>query len=221
MLSTVEENYLKAIFKLAERAEPTGSSVSTNALAAAMQTAAATTTDMLKRLSDKQLIAYERYKGVHLTSEGNHIATQLVRKHRLWEVFLTDKLGYAWDEVHDMAEQLEHVQGPNLTDRLDAFLGYPRYDPHGDPIPDANGHWVPRPQSPLSHLEVGRSGVIIGVDEHSTVFLQHLQAQGLVLGVKIMVLERFDYDHSIRIELEDHSTILISQKVAQNILINN
>ncbi len=127
-ITHAEENYLKAIFKISEKE---ARAASTNAIAAEMQTTAASVTDMLKRLAEKSLIDYERYRGVELTEAGNRLATALIRKHRLWEVFLVDKLGFAWDEVHDLAEQLEHVEGNNLVDRLDTFLGYPKFDPHG------------------------------------------------------------------------------------------
>jgi DtxR family transcriptional regulator, Mn-dependent transcriptional regulator len=216
LLTTAEENYLKAIFKIAERADR---SVSTNALAAEMQTAAASVTDMLRRLSEKQLITYEKYRGVLLTPEGTQVATTLIRKHRLWEVFLTDKLGFAWHEVHDLAEQLEHVQGEELVLRLDEFLGFPRYDPHGDPIPDAEGRWTNRQQVPLASLEVQQVGHITGVDDHSSVFLQYLQAQGLTLGVELRLLDRIEYDQSVRVARTDGTQLLLSHKVAQNIFI--
>ena len=152
MITHAEENYLKAIFTIAEK--EAGPAL-TNAIATLMQTSAASVTDMLKRLSDKQLISYEKYRGVQLTQEGNRVATVLIRKHRLWEVFLVDKLGFAWDEVHELAEQLEHVQGDELVSRLDQFLGRPRFDPHGDPIPDAEGRWTYRKQAPLATLQPG------------------------------------------------------------------
>lgn len=108
------------------------------------------------------------------SKEGSQVATALIRKHRLWEVFLVEKLGFAWDEVHDMAEQLEHVQGNDLVGRLDTFLGHPKFDPHGDPIPDAEGRWRSRPQSLLSTLKPGDRGVVTGVEDHTPTFLQYL-----------------------------------------------
>ena len=137
--STAEENYLKAIFKITEKE---GKTATTNAIAAALNTTAASVTDMLKRLAEKDLINYEKYRGVQLSSGGEQIATILIRKHRLWEVFLVNKLGFAWDEVHELAEQLEHIQGEALVERLDEYLGRPQFDPHGDPIPDAEGRWT-------------------------------------------------------------------------------
>ncbi|HAD13847.1 MAG TPA: iron-dependent repressor [Saprospirales bacterium] len=213
--TSAEENYLKAIFKIAEK-DP--APVLTNALASAMGTSAASATDMLKRLSEKQLVVYEKYRGVTLTPEGDRLATSLTRKHRLWEVFLVEKLGFAWDEVHDFAEQLEHVQGDNLTDRLDEYLNHPRFDPHGDPIPDAQGRWVRRPQARLTTLTPGQKGIVTGVDDHTSSFLQYLDELGIALGVTIELLDRTAYDQSskIRIEGKEHT---LSEKASQNLFL--
>jgi DtxR family Mn-dependent transcriptional regulator len=184
-----------------------------------MQTSAASVTDMLKRLSDKQLISYEKYRGVQLTQEGSRLATALIRKHRLWEVFLVDKLGFAWDEVHELAEQLEHVQGDELVSRLDQFLGHPRFDPHGDPIPDAEGRWTYRKQAPLATLQPGNRGIVTGVDDHSTAFLQYLDQLGLTLGAELELLERIVYDQSVRVRLSGERELVLSEKVAQNLFV--
>lgn len=212
-MTPAEENYLKTIFKIAERE---GKAASTNAIAADLQTTAASVTDMLKRLSDKALIVYERYRGVQLTEEGNQLATALIRKHRLWEVFLVDKLGFAWDQVHDIAEQLEHVRGEGLVDRLDLFLGRPRFDPHGDPIPDAEGRWAYRDQQLLSSCAPAQHVIITGVNEHSPTFLQYLNQLGLELGSALVLLERFDYDRSLRVHTNGRELVL-SEKVTQNL----
>lgn len=216
MLSTAEENYLKAIYKIAEKSDE--HSASTNAIALAMQTSAASVTDMLKRLSEKSCVSYEKYRGVTLTESGRSIATALIRKHRLWEVFLLDKLGFAWDEVHELAEQLEHIQGDHLVDRLDSFLGFPRFDPHGDPIPDAQGHWQIRRQGPLSALLPGQSGVVTGVDDHSSTFLQYLHQIGLGLGVRVLLVERNVYDGALLIQVDDRQ-LTLSDKAGRNVLI--
>ncbi len=215
-ISTAEENYLKAIFKLAEK---DGKAVLTNSIASAMNTAAASVTDMLKRLSDKQLIKYEKYRGVALTKEGRHVATVLIRKHRLWEVFLVEKLGFAWDEVHDLAEQLEHVQGELLVERLDTFLGHPRFDPHGDPIPDAEGRWTYRQQVRLAVLQPGQRGIVTGVDDHATPFLQYLDQIGLALGVEVLLTARTDYDQSVQVRIGENAEVTLSDKVAQNLFV--
>ncbi|MBU6343624.1 MAG: metal-dependent transcriptional regulator [Bacteroidetes bacterium] len=216
MISQAEENYLKAIFKIAEKENR---AVSTNAIAVLMQTTPASVSDMLRRLSDKNLIAYEKYRGVQLTEAGKQVATELIRRHRLWEVFLVEKLGFSWDEVHDLAEQLEHVQGPSLIERLDAFLDYPRYDPHGDPIPDADGLWVFRAQILLSDLKTGQRGVITGVQEHSSAFLQYLAQMGLTLGAVLELLERIDYDQSVRVRMYDTRELMLSEKVCKNLFL--
>ena len=216
MFSTAEENYLKTVFATSEKESK---SATTNAIAAALQTTAASVTDMLKRLAEKKLIAYEKYRGVRLTPEGRRVATELVRKHRLWEVFLLEKLGFAWDEVHELAEQLEHVQGEALVDRLDAFLGFPKYDPHGDPIPDAEGRWSHRPQVLLVTLQPGQRGTVTGVQDHSSAFLQYLDQLGLGLGVELEMLERIPYDQSVRVRAADRNELMLSEKVCQNLFV--
>lgn len=216
MISQAEENYLKAIFKIVEKEQRPAS---TNAIAALMQTSAASVTDMLKRLSEKQLIAYEKYRGVLLSESGNRISTSLIRKHRLWEVFLVDKLGFAWDEVHELAEQLEHVHGEALINRLDKYLGHPRFDPHGDPIPDALGRWVYRTQVLLATLQPGSVGVVTGVDDHSPAFLQYLDQLSLGLGAELTLLERFPYDQSVRIRLRDGRELGLSEKITQHLFV--
>ncbi|MEO6039117.1 MAG: metal-dependent transcriptional regulator, partial [Saprospiraceae bacterium] len=213
--TTAEENYLKAIFKIEEKE---GKSASTNAVAAAMQTTAASVTDMLKRLAEKELIIYEKYRGVQLTKPGSRVATSLIRKHRLWEVFLVNKLGFAWDEVHEMAEQLEHVQGDALISRLDAFLDHPQFDPHGDPIPDAEGRWTLRAQRLLAEMQPGDRGAVSGVEDHSTAFLQYLEQLGLLLGAEIELLERMGYDQSVRVRIQNQEQVL-SEKVSRNLYV--
>ncbi len=215
-ISPTEENYLKAIFKISEKGNRPAS---TNAIAGEMNTSAASVTDMAKRLSEKELINYEKYKGVTLTPKGERVATHLIRKHRLWEVFLVEKLRFSWDEVHEIAEQLEHIRSPLLVERLDAFLGSPRFDPHGDPIPDAEGNFAFRKQFPLSELAAGEQGVIVGVQDHSTAFLQYLGQMELVLGAAVKVLGRFEYDESMKIEIGAGRQLALSQKVCQNLFI--
>jgi DtxR family Mn-dependent transcriptional regulator len=213
--SYTEENYLKAIFKLFERLEKP---VSTNSIATEMTTSAASVSDMLKKLNDKGLINYIKYKGVTLTESGNQIATTLIRRHRLWEVFLVDKLDFSWDEIHEIAEELEHINSAKLTNRLDSFLGFPKFDPHGDSIPDKDGNFTTRKQVLLSDA-VAKKGVIVGVNEHSTAFLQQLDRLKLVLGTSVEIIEKFEYDGSIQIKINDEIQQTISGKMAQNIYI--
>ncbi|HEY3385021.1 MAG TPA: metal-dependent transcriptional regulator [Saprospiraceae bacterium] len=214
-LSYAEENYLKAILKLS--GSPDGT-VSTNAIAAQLDTSAASVTDMLKKLSDKELITYQRYKGASLTEEGQRVATMLVRKHRLWEVFLVQSLGMTWDEVHEIAEELEHIQSDRLIDRLDVFLGHPKFDPHGDPIPNAQGKYTLRAQFPLTELKPGQEGVVIGVREDDTSFLKHLNDKGLTIGKSIIILSNDEYDNTLRVSVDDLE-LNLSGKVARSILI--
>ncbi len=215
-LSTAEENYLKAIYKLSEQQSR---SVRNSAIAQELNTSAASVTDMLLRLAGKELVHYESHKGVWLTDEGLNVARQLVRRHRLWETFLVDKLGFSWDEVHEPAEQLEHIDNKKLVDRLDEFLGRPRFDPHGDPIPDANGQYAERRQVLLAKLEAGQTGVVVGVQEHSTEFLQHLDYLGLVLGARVEVLQQFAFDHTLLVRINGEHERHLSQKISQYLLV--
>jgi DtxR family Mn-dependent transcriptional regulator len=215
-LSSAEENYLKAVYKVSERLS---GSANTNALAEELQTTAASVTDMLKRLSAKGLLLYESRRGCTLSSEGRLEAMQLVRKHRLWETFLVDKLQFSWDEVHEIAEQLEHIQSEVLVDRLDAFLGRPRFDPHGDPIPDAQGRLAERRQLPLAQLQLAQKAVIVGVIDHQSSFLQYLDRTGLTLGVQVEVIECFQYDQSMRLRLAAGQELIVSHKVSQQLLV--
>ncbi|MBL7826073.1 MAG: metal-dependent transcriptional regulator [Saprospiraceae bacterium] len=213
LITPAEENYLKAIFKIAEQEDKP---VQTNAIAHEMNTAAASVTDMLKRLAEKQLITYEKYRGVQLSPAGNQIATVLIRKHRLWETFLVDKLGFPWDQVHELAEQLEHIQSDTLTSRLDQFLGFPSFDPHGDPIPDAQGRWNRRAQIALSDMQAGQKGKLTAVADDAALFLQYLDQLGLALHAEITVLERFPFDQSMKVLIGEKATVL-SEKVCQNL----
>ncbi len=215
-ISQTEENYLKAIFKISEKK---GKAVSTNDVSKEIQISAASVTDMFKRLADKGLIDYQKHKGVKLTKTGNQLATNLVRKHRLWEVFLVDKLNFDWGEVHDIAEELEHINSDELINRLDKYLGNPRFDPHGDPIPDAQGNFEHRAQTPLAELEVGQSGVVVGVQEHSPAFLDYLNRLKLGLGSKISVEEVFDFDQSLRVKINGKTEHTFTSKVAVNLFI--
>ncbi|TGE14410.1 metal-dependent transcriptional regulator [Hymenobacter elongatus] len=217
MPSYTEENYLKAIFKLAE-AEP-GTDVSTNSIAEVLHTRAASVTDMLRRLGEKGLLNYTRYRGVSLTPEGRRLALLTIRKHRLWEVFLVQKLGFNWDEVHEVAEEMEHIQSPLLVRRLDEFLGFPQTDPHGDPIPTEEGA-IRRPQNRLvADLAPGADGTLVAVKNTSAAFLQYLDKVGLCLGAYIEVLDKVPFDNSLEIIINRKKTTLISAEVSRNLFI--
>jgi DtxR family Mn-dependent transcriptional regulator len=215
MFTLSEENYLKAIYHLGLKSDK---GISTNAIAEKMETKASSVTDMIKKLSEKELIIYEKYKGVKITSFGRKTAANIVRKHRLWEVFLVDKLNFYWDEVHEVAEQLEHIKSPKLINELDALLGFPKQDPHGDPIPDKDGNYHPIEKRLLSTLKVGEKGVCIGVNDSSSEFLQFLDKQRIALGNEIKVLEKEPFDGSVQIEIAG-STLSISNKIANNLYI--
>lgn len=215
-ISHTEENYLKAILKIAEKEKK---SASTNAISKQMSTTAASVTDMIKRLSEKNLINYKKYHGVSLTPQGNQVATSLIRKHRLWEVFLVDKLNFGWDEVHDIAEQLEHIQSDPLIEKLDAYLGHPKFDPHGDPIPNAEGKFTLRNQKTLSLFSIGMQGHLVGVRTHETPFLQYLNDIKLQLGSHIKVVKVNSFDHSMEIQIEKGEHALITNTVSQNLFL--
>lgn len=216
MLSNTEENYLKAIYLIYEKSNDI---VSTNAIAERLNTTPASVTDMIKKLSVKNLIIYEKYKGSKLSQEGTKIATSLIRKHRLWETFLVEKLKFSWDEVHDIAEDLEHINSDPLIARLDEYLGYPKYDPHGDPIPNSEGKFTLREQQDLINLTVGDQGVLIGVKNHDDSFLSYLNEIGVSLGIHIEIIEKNDYDKSISILIDNKSSVFLTEKVSKKLLL--
>ena len=213
--SFTEENYLKAIYHLSKDDNGT---VSTNALSESLNTKAASVTDMLKKLADTELINYEKYQGVTLTSAGKQKAIHIIRKHRLWEVFLVDKLNFKWDEVHDLAEQLEHIHSEKLINQLEEFLDFPETDPHGDPIPDKNGVLKSQELISISKMNIGENGKISGVTAHSKDFLQYLEKTGLILGENIKIIDKINFDGAVVIALNNKEQT-ISREVAKNLLI--
>ncbi len=215
-LTYAEENYVKAIFKLSEKDDKP---VNTNSISNRLETTAASVTDMIKKLSDKGLVNYERYKGVTLSPDGRSIATQLIRNHRLWEVFLVNKLNFRWDQVHDLAEELEHIKSTDLINRLDTFLGNPKFDPHGDPIPNKEGKFTLRNQTTLPLLLTGQTGVLVGVKEHGTEFLHYLNRLNINLGTEIKILEKLSFDDSVKVLVNDELTTVFSAQVSQNLLV--
>jgi DtxR family Mn-dependent transcriptional regulator len=216
MHSFTEENYIKAIYKLLENGEET---VNTNAIAEKMRTKAASVTDMLKKLAFKKLINYQKYQGVSLTNKGEKAALNIIRKHRLWEMFLVEKFNFKWDEVHDVAEQLEHIQSDKLIEELDKFLNFPKVDPHGDPIPDAKGKLYLRKSKPISQFEKNDTCIMTGVVDHSPAFLQYLDKAGFELGNEIKIKDVVEFDKSLLIIVNKKNTFFISHDVAKNILV--
>ncbi|REG94553.1 metal-dependent transcriptional regulator [Algoriphagus antarcticus] len=215
VLTTAEENYLKAIYHLSDGGTK---SVSTNDVAAQIKTKAASVSDMLRKLGEKEVIEYRKYYGVNITEEGKKRALQTIRKHRLWEVFLVDKLQFAWDEVHEVAEELEHIQSPLLIQRLDEFLNYPKFDPHGDPIPDEFGDVRARPRVALIEMDIDQSGQIVAVKDSSAAFLKYLDKVGAYIGARIKVLDKVEFDGSMEILVDQKKTLFMSKDVAANIL---
>jgi DtxR family Mn-dependent transcriptional regulator len=216
MNSYTEENYLKAIFKIAENADE---NVSTNAIAEKLGTKASSVTEMLKKLADKELVVYEKYQGVKLTETGEKIAIQIIRKHRLWEYFLVNTLAFKWDEVHEIAEELEHINSDALIDKLDSFLGFPQYDPHGDPIPNKEGLFNKHQSLPLSTFQSHEKVLITGVIDHSAAFLQYLAAINLSLGSYLEIEDIANFDKSFTILLNQEKQIFLSYQVAKNLLV--
>ena len=212
-----EENYLKTIFHLYDESK---TEVSTNAIAEAMCTKASSVTDMLKKLADKHLINYKKYQGVTLTQNGTKKAIAIIRKHRLWEVFLVEKLNFSWHEVHEIAEELEHIQSDKLIERLDALLGFPDKDPHGDPIPNKQGVFSNTIKTLLSELKQGDKGVCIAVKNTSKEFLLYLSKVGIALGNEIEVISREPFDDSMLIKVNNEQNISLSAIVCRNIYIN-
>lgn len=214
-MTTSEENYLKVIYHLSNLS-PKG--VNTNAIAAMLDTKASSVTDMLKKLSEKDWINYQKYQGVSLTDKGKLNAKIIVRKHRLWEVFLVEKLDFAWDEVHEVAEELEHIKSEKLINQLDQYLNFPSFDPHGDPIPNAKGEIIKIEKQLVSEIEVGNTITCVGVKDTSVDFLQYLNKQNISLGTKIKVLEKEPFDGTLKIEI-NNSVLVISDKIANNLYV--
>ena len=218
MLSFTEENYLKALLKLSLQSGK--SEAGTNELASLLGVKPATATDMLKKLKEKKLIDYEKYGKITLTASGRKSAVEVLRKHRLWETFLFEKLDFTWDEVHEVAEQLEHIQSAKLIDGLDKFLDYPSVDPHGDPIPRANGEMPVTARAMLSEMEVGSTCRVAAVKDSSTVFLQYLKQLSVSIGTKIKVLDKIPYDGSMSILIGKDIKATVSQKFAESLLVS-
>lgn len=216
MTSLTEENYLKAIYNLIQS---TDKKASTNEISKSMQTKASSVTDMLKRLNKKRLVDYEKYKTVKITEKGKQVAISIIRKHRLWEYFLVENLNFGWDEVHDIAEQLEHIESEALTNKLDTFLGFPSFDPHGDPIPNKQGVFPTRENQKLSEVSEVSSVIVTGVEDHSTEFLNFLSEMEIELGTELTVKTKHAFDNSLIVVNQQKVKFTLTQKVASNLYI--
>jgi DtxR family Mn-dependent transcriptional regulator len=216
-VSVSKEDHLKAIFHLQQEQ----GLVTTNALAAALRTRPASVTDMLKKLKEQKLLIYERYKGFKLTAEGKKAAVQVIRKHRLWEFFLVKKLQFGWDEVHEIAEELEHISSRELIDRLDAFLGFPGTDPHGDPIPDSQGRIQVRRQLSLSDLPLNKTAQVSGIMSQTSEMLELLQYNHIGLGTRLEIRKKFPFDNSLEIKVRNRPPVTLSAQVAKNVMVKD
>lgn len=207
LLSATEENYLKAIFHLQDHSDVVG----TSALAHKLQTKPASITDMMKKLQAKHLLHYRPYHGFSLSAEGRKMALAIIRRHRLWEYFLSEKLSFRWDEVHEIAEELEHVGNRKLIDKLDAYLGYPQFDPHGDPIPDSKGKMSSPNELPLTDVPEGGACTVSRIRNQSPELLQLLRHLGIELGSRLEIIRRFSFDQSLEIILGKKKNTLSAQ----------
>lgn len=215
-LSNAEENYLKVIYALTQENRDR---INNQAIADKLSINPASVTDMLRKLDEKKLIEYSRSEGAHLTKEGFKVASKTIRKHRLWETFLVEKLNFTWDEVHDVAEQLEHIQSDKLLDEIDKLLGHPKFDPHGDPIPDANGKLSRINSSPLSGIPEGTKVKVVSVGDNTTAFLRYLDKQGISLNGTIVVKEVQAFDQSVLVEVKGKKEVFLSAEASKKIFV--
>jgi len=216
-MTTAEEDYIKAIFQLESEENER---INTNQLAGVMHTKPSSVTDMLKRLKAKKMVYYKKYQGANLTAEGKQEALKLVRKHRLWETFLVEKLGFSWKDVHALAEQLEHIESEELIKRLDGYLGQPVYDPHGEPIPDINGMEAPLRANLMTAAQAGREYILKGVVKPKDDLLGFLDKIGFHIGCKFRVIQQEDYSESMEIEMEDNRYFL-TYNIANQLLVKD
>lgn len=215
MITLAEENYLKAILSISLNED---GKVSTNSISKEIGTSAASVSDMLKKLQEKKLIIYKKYQGVELSNSGKKKAVNILRKHRLWETFLVNNLGFNWGEVHEVAEQLEHIKSPKLIDRLDSYLSFPKFDPHGEPIPSKEGKIPSRNTVPLNKLQEKTKGKVLGVTLDDKSFLNYLTQLNISIGTNIELLEKISFDKSLSIKIENNNQH-ISNDVAKHLLI--
>jgi DtxR family transcriptional regulator, Mn-dependent transcriptional regulator len=213
--SASEENYIKTIFHL----QYEDGTVSTSELAAKLRTKPASVTDMMKKLKAKKLVHYQPYWGFHLTNEGRKVALSIIRRHRLWEYFLAEKLKFNWDEVHAVAEDMEHVRNKKLIDKLDEFLNHPRFDPHGDPIPDSQGKIETSKKVCLTELPLKKTAVVCHVGDQSSSMLELMKHKKIKIGTRLEIKKRFGFDNSLEVKVRQQPALTISEQVAKNIFV--
>lgn len=217
MLSFTEENYLKALLQLTTFNDG-GTEVGVNKLAESLGVKPATVSDMVRKLKEKNLVNYERYGKVSLTDEGHLLGMMVIRRHRLWETFLQEKLSFTWDEVHELAEELEHIQSTKLVDRLDQFLDFPEFDPHGDAIPDSKGNVLIPFRKKLSEVESGKSYRLIAVKDNSTDFLQYVDRTGLSINDLVTIQSIDEFDKLISLEHQGETKV-VSPKFSEKVFV--
>jgi len=215
--SISEENYIKSIYHLQQQND----TVTTNSLAQEINTRPASVTDMLKKLQVKNILEYEKYKGFRLNATGNKVALNIVRRHRLWEYFLVSKLGFEWDKVHAIAEELEHVSSIDLIQKLDTFLNYPQTDPHGDPIPDKNGKVPNIKQLSMAEIAEKKTVIVSSVSNQSTEMLELMKHYNLGIGTEVKIIKRFSFDGSVEIKVSKQVPCILSEQVAKNIFVHH
>lgn len=214
-LTRSEEDHLKAIHTLVTD----GGRASTNAISERLNTKASSVTDMLKKLAEKGLVKHAPYHGATLTAKGGTIALRLIRKHRLWETFLVSRLGFGWNEVHEVAEELEHVSSEKLVEKLDEYLGRPAFDPHGDPIPDRHGRMKKRTLKRLTEVPIGEAVRIVAVEHHSDALLGHLDQVGIAIGMSLKVSARLEFDGSMELRAKSGPVYALSAQVAHHLFV--
>ncbi len=215
MISQVEENYLKALYLLSE----TNGSATVNEIGKQMQIKMPTVNSMMKKLAEKGLVVYESYKPIKLTPRGKKEAALIIRKHRLTEMFLVEKMGFGWEQVHSIAEQIEHIRSAEFFNKIDELLGYPHSDPHGSPIPDINGKMVPKEGIKLSECKPGESVKILAVIHGSDEFLTFLNSREIFLGLKMKIKHIENFDKTMLVSYTKHSTTTLSHTVCERLLV--
>ena len=215
MASSTEENYLKSLYNLANAQ----GEVNLSDLAASLQVSLPTANSMVKSLQKSGWVLYEKYKPVTLTKEGQKTAALIIRKHRLMEMFLVKVMNFGWEEVHEVAEQIEHIHAPKFFERMDQMLGFPTVDPHGSPIPDPHGKVTPLSFTPLSYAKPGQKVQLAALTNSSTEFLEFLNGRNLSLGTQLTILSKETYDQSMVVSYTGHPSETLSEKVCERLLI--
>ncbi len=213
--SQTEENYLKALYNLANENDEVNASDLSQNLGVSMPTV----NSMVKRLADRDYLLYQKYRPLKLTREGKMAAAGIIRKHRLTEMFLVEKMGFGWEEVHDIAEQIEHIQSERYFDRMDELLGFPRFDPHGSPIPDENGEVISQDLIALSDCRVGDKLELKALNQSSEELLKYLNDKELAIGTRLEVIAREEFDESMEIRYAGDKQTVLSIKVCKRLML--